>query len=113
MDVMKTISTASEALTVQRVFGEPFEKDGVTVIPVARIGGGAGGGDGEGPEGEGHGSGGGFGLGAKPAGVFVLSDGEVTWRPAVDVNRVILGGQLVGVVALLVVRSILRSRSNR
>jgi uncharacterized spore protein YtfJ len=29
------------------VFGEPYEKDGVTIIPAARIRGGAGGGGGE------------------------------------------------------------------
>jgi len=37
---------------VKRVFGEPYEKNGVTVIPAARVQGGAGGGGGEGPQGQ-------------------------------------------------------------
>jgi hypothetical protein len=38
---------------------------------------------------------------------------EVTFRPAVDVNRLILGGQIVVIVALLTVRAILKARSKR
>jgi hypothetical protein len=71
---------------VKRVFGEPYEKDGVTVIPAASIRGGAGGGRGEGgtPDGKesGSGSAGGFGLTAKPAGVYVnrRHQGELATR---------------------------------
>jgi uncharacterized spore protein YtfJ len=82
----------------------------VTVIPVARVAGGAGGGGGAAPQGEGQGEGSGFGVSARPAGVFVLKGDKVRWQPAVDVNRVILGAQVVAVVALLTVRSIIRSR---
>jgi len=65
MDVQDVITQARDAITVKRVFGEPYEKDGVTVIPVARVQGGAGGGGGEGPEGQGKGSGSGFGVSAR------------------------------------------------
>lgn len=41
---------------------------------------------------------GGFASHARPLGVYVVHDGEVTWRPALDLNRVILGGQIVGAV---------------
>ncbi|WP_206155880.1 hypothetical protein [Cellulomonas taurus] len=41
---------------------------------------------------------GGFASHARPLGVYVVRDGEVTWRPALDLNRVILGGQIVGAV---------------
>jgi hypothetical protein len=34
----------------------------------------------------------------------------VRWRPVVDVNKIILGGQVVAVVALLTVRAIARMR---
>lgn len=47
---------------------------------------------------------------ARPVGMYLIRGDEVTWRPAVDVNRVVLGGQVVAVIALLVIRSILRSR---
>ncbi|HEX6580754.1 MAG TPA: spore germination protein GerW family protein [Actinomycetota bacterium] len=113
VDVDKTIEDAKDAITVRRVFGEPYVKNGVTLIPAARVQGGAGGGSGEGSNGEGRGGGAGFGLSAKPVGAFVIKGDEVSWRPAVDFNRVILGAELVTLVALLVARSIVRSRPSR
>jgi uncharacterized spore protein YtfJ len=110
MQVSEMIDSARDALNVRRVFGEPIEKDGITIIPAAKIGGGAGGGSGDGEEGSG--SGGGFGLSAKPAGAYIVRDGDVRWEPAIDVNRIVLGGQVVGVVLLLVIAVIVRSRSN-
>ena len=111
MDVQDVIAQAKDTLTVKRVFGEPYEKDGVTVIPAARVQGGAGGGSGEDPNSQGRGSGSGFGVTARPVGAFIIRDGDLSWRPAVDVNRIILGGQLVVVVALLTVRGIVKARS--
>jgi len=110
MEVNDVISQARDTLTVKRVFGEPYEKNGVTVIPAARVQGGAGGGGGEGPEGQGKGSGSGFGLNARPVGAFLIKGDEVTWRPAVDLNKVILGAQFVAVVALLTIRAIVKAR---
>ena len=37
MDFQEMVSRAGEAADVKRVYGEPYEKDGATVIPVARI----------------------------------------------------------------------------
>ncbi len=110
MDIQDTIAQARDSLTVRRVFGEPYERDGITVIPAARIQGGAGGGGGEGPDGQGKGSGGGFGLTARPVGAFVIREGAVSWQPAVDVNRIVFGAQIVAVVALLTLRTIVRAR---
>jgi len=109
MDTIELLGKAQDAATVNRVFGEPITRDGVTVIPAARIAGGGGGGTGK-QEGErpGEGTGGGFGVGATPAGMFVIKGGEVRWRPAVDINKIILGGQIVAVVALLTVRAVVR-----
>jgi uncharacterized spore protein YtfJ len=100
-----------ESMSVKRVFGDPVEKDGVTIIPVASLGGGGGAGGG-GTETEG-GSGGAFGVGAKPVGVYVVRNGEVSWRPAVDVNKVIAGAQVALVIALLTVRGALKRRAKR
>jgi uncharacterized spore protein YtfJ len=111
MDVQDVITRSRDTLTVKRVFGEPYEKDGVTVIPAARVLGGAGGGSGEDPQGQAKGSGSGFGLTARPVGAFVLRDGELTWQPAVDVTRIVLGGQLVAVAALLTIRAFLKGRT--
>ena len=112
MDVQAVLEQARDILTVRRVYGEPFERDGVTVIPAARVQGGGGGGGGENQEGEERNSGSGVGFGAKaiPTGAFVIRDGRVRWQPAVDVNRVALGGQVVVIVALLVLREVLRAR---
>jgi uncharacterized spore protein YtfJ len=111
VEVQDVIAQARDAITVKRVFGEPYEKDGVTVIPAAKVQGGAGGGGGEDPEGQAKGSGSGFGVSARPVGAFVIRGGEMTWRPALDLNRVILGGQVVAVVLLLTIRSILKRRA--
>jgi uncharacterized spore protein YtfJ len=111
MEIQDVIAQARDTFTVKRVFGEPYEKDGVTVIPAARVQGGAGGGSGEDTQGQGKGSGSGFGLTARPVGAFIIRDGELSWRPAVDVNRIVLGGQVVAIVALLTVRAIIRSRA--
>ena len=93
MEVNDVISQARDTLTVKRVFGDPYERNGVTVIPAARVQGGAGGGGGEGPEGQGKGSGTGFGLSARPVGAFLIRGDEVSWRPAVDLNRIVLGAR--------------------
>ena len=111
MEVQEVLAQARDAMTVKRVFGEPYEKNGITVIPAARVQGGAGGGGGEGPEGQGRGSGTGFGMSARPVGAYLIRGDEVTWRPAVDLNRIVLGGQVVAIVALLTIRAIVRARA--
>jgi len=59
---------------------------------------------------EGSGSGYGFGLGARPVGVFVVRDGDVSWQPAVDVMRIVLGGQVLALAGILVIGHFLRRR---
>jgi uncharacterized spore protein YtfJ len=101
----QTITDTLEGMRAQHVFAEPIERNGTIYLPAAKVrGGGGGGGDAEGNGGAG------FGLTAKPAGVYVIRDGDAEWRPAIDINRIILGGQLVAIVALLVLRSILARR---
>src|SRR5436309_14070804 len=112
-DVRQPIEQARDVMSVRRVFGDPYEKNGVTVIPAARVQGGAGGGGGEAPEGQGAGMGAGFGVIARPAGAFVIRGEEVDWRPAIDVNRVIIGGQLIAIAALLLARAVVKSRAGR
>ena len=104
----QTINDTLQGLRAQHVFAEPIERDGTVFLPAAKVRGGAGGG------GDAEGNGGaGFGLTAKPAGVYVIRDGDAEWRTAIDTNRIILGGQLVAIVALLVVGSILKARFKR
>ena len=121
MKVEEIVEQARESLGSKRVFGEPYEKNGVTVIPAARVMGGAGGGDAgdraaqiEGADGAktgtGTGTGAGYGMVGSPAGAFVIKGDDVKWLPAVDVNRLMFGFQLMLIVLFLVVRSILKSR---
>jgi uncharacterized spore protein YtfJ len=111
MKVEELVQGAQNVLSVKRVFGEPYEKDGITIIPAASFGGGAGGGGDNRPDS--GGSGGGFGLGAKPAGAYVIKDGVVTWQPALDVNKIVSAAQVVLIAALLAWRSVVKARAKR
>jgi uncharacterized spore protein YtfJ len=102
MRVMDVVNEAKGAMRASAVFGEPFERDGVTIIPAATIRGGAGGG---GNEGDPQAGGVGFGVYSRPVGAFVIKGGEVTWQPALDINRVIM----LAIAALLTVRTIVKA----
>ena len=108
MNALEAVQRSREAITVRRVYGDPYQEQGVTVIPAAAVmGAGGGGGD---PAGNG---GTGFGLSARPVGAFVIKDGDVQWRPALDLGRVIFMGQIVAIVALLTTRSIAKAFAKR
>ena len=49
-------------------------------------------------------------MNAKPAGAFVVRGDDVDWRPAIDVNRIIMGGQLIAAAALLLAATVVRAR---
>jgi uncharacterized spore protein YtfJ len=117
MDARELTKGIREALSARQVFGEPVERDGVTVIPAATVMGGGGGGGGEGvtqPSEESDeaepqrqsGVGVGFGGVMWPAGAFEIRDGRVTWRPAIDVTRVLL-------MALVLAIALVRARNRR
>jgi uncharacterized spore protein YtfJ len=114
MSALSRLDAVKDVMTVKRVFGEPTQVDGVTVVPVAvvRGGGGGGGGGGSTPADneQGEGAGIGFGVNTRPVGVFTVKDGAVTWQPAVDVTRIVLGSQLVALAALFFVGRALRHR---
>ena len=121
VDALDLLAKVREGIAVHTAIGEPIRSDGITILPVARVSGGGGGGGGRaGGESdtavdaaEQAGGGAGFGMMSKPVGVFVIKDGEVTWQPALDLNKIILGGQLVLLAALLVLRGVLKASRNR
>jgi uncharacterized spore protein YtfJ len=117
VDVRQVVQEARDVLTGRRVYSEPYERNGVTVILASRLQGGGGGGAGEDGRQEGKppqtGWGGGFGMTARPVGAFVIRGEEVRFVPALDVNRIVAGGQIVAVVALLTIRAALRRRARR
>ena len=69
--------------SVSAVYGTPIERDGVTIIPVARVswGFGAGSGTGSGADGSGGGEGGGGGVRATPAGFIEIREGRAEFQP--------------------------------
>lgn len=107
------LTDAQDAITVKRVYGEPYQQNGVTFIPAAAVRGGGGAGEGDPTENTPGGRGGGIGISARPVGAYQITGDEVRWVPAADVTKVIITGQIVAIVALLVIRSIFRTRSKR
>ncbi len=104
MNIDEMVKGTHDVLNVGRVYGDPIERDGTTIIPAAKIRGGGGGG---GPEGSG---GGGFGITARPVGAYVIREGQVRWEPALDVNRIVLGAQVTAIFLFLTLRAILKRR---
>jgi uncharacterized spore protein YtfJ len=99
MDAQELLAQARETFGVRREYGEPYEHDGVTVIPVSTVRGGGGGGSGH--DERGTGGGGGFGLTARPAGAWVIRGEHVTWKPVIDPMRILLGAEVLAILALL------------
>jgi uncharacterized spore protein YtfJ len=123
MDLEKTgsadrfIGTMAEKLgAVARaatVFGEPVERDGITVIPVAKarwgFGGGAGQRKDEGAGGKHEdGAGGGGGVQVTPVGFIEIKNQEANFRPirTVSVSWIIMGG----IFSLFLLRETLKRR---
>ena len=123
MDLEKTgsadrfIGTIAEKLgAVARaatVFGEPVERDGITVIPVAKarwgFGGGAGQRKDEGAGGKQEdGAGGGGGVQVTPVGFIEIKNHEANFRPirTVSLSWIIMGG----IFSLFLLRETLKRR---
>ncbi len=114
-EVLESIKGTHDSLSVRRCFGDPLELDGLTVIPVARVSGGGGGGGGEGTdenEAGGGGFGTGFGLRVNPIGVYEVHADGVVWKPTIDVNRLLKGGQVLGgiIAVCITLVTLVRSR---
>jgi uncharacterized spore protein YtfJ len=89
----------------KQVYGEPVERDGATIIPVAKVQWGFGGGSlGRGPAERG---GGGGGVRAYPTGFIELRNGKAEFRPIQDpMAPALLAG--VGLAVGLLLAKLLR-----
>ncbi|MBB5154819.1 hypothetical protein [Saccharopolyspora phatthalungensis] len=90
------LETLAERLGEHQVFGDPVQQGDTTLLPVAsiRVGGGR--------RGRRDDDGRGIGVISRPVGAFSISpDGQVAWHPAVNVNRIVWGGQLALAAALI------------
>jgi uncharacterized spore protein YtfJ len=130
MDAENLLAKVSDNLSVRRVFGAAYEKDGMLIIPVAVVAGGGGGGtararrgnpaaDGGSPPEQGAAThditpqdpgrtdaGGGFGGLVLPSGAYVVKGDQVRWVPAVDVT-------IVAIASLSLVRVLARTWTRR
>jgi uncharacterized spore protein YtfJ len=111
--------------SVRAVFGDPIERDGITVIPVAKVRFGFGGGAGRGPvavgpgiEGQdsgiagenaamsGAGTGGGGGATAEPIGYLEIGPDGASFQPITEARPSSLFLLASGFTAMLVIRSL-------
>lgn len=82
----------------QRVYGEPYQVDGATVIPVAKIRLGPS----TRPNSPRAKNASNYEFAAVPTGVFVIRGGEVRWVPAEKPSQAALIGVLTGLVAAVI-----------
>lgn len=88
------------------IFGDAAERDGLTVIPVAKARWGFGGGGGTGQEGGGSGGGGGGGMTISPVGYIELRGGQSTFcliRDPLSYVPLALAG---GIMVMLILREL-------
>ena len=108
MNVDEMMKGAHDTLTVSRVYGEPIERNGVTMILAADLAGGGGGGSDQVQNG-----GGGFMVRARPVGTWIVQGNDVRWEPAIDQTRIALRGILLAMLFLFVVRSVVKTLAKR
>jgi uncharacterized spore protein YtfJ len=104
--------------SVSAVFGEPVVCDGITIIPVAKVGFGFGAGAGRGKKNAeiAQGGGGGGGASAAPMGYIEIKGGSAVFKPIrdplVDVF-VPLAALIAGSAAPRIVRALIRLRRGK
>lgn len=88
------------------IYGEPVDRDGITVIPVSKAGYGFGGGGGAGSKESGAGSGGGGGMMLTPVGYIEIKDGTTRFRSIRDPQTVVKIVAIGSLALLLTAKSI-------
>jgi uncharacterized spore protein YtfJ len=106
----KKLGSAANSATI---YGEPVERDGVTVIPVAKAAYGFGGGEGNGKEGKGAGSGGGGGMVLTPVGYIEMKDGATRFRTIRDPQTVVKVVAIGSLALFLTTKSIVSIFKNK
>jgi uncharacterized spore protein YtfJ len=100
--IERLAQTLGGEATAAHIFGAPVERDGVTVIPVAKARYGFGGGtkDGE--------PGGGGGAIINPAGYIEIAGGGTRFRPIRDLGVLIPAFAVGGLLAILAARGLVK-----
>ena len=119
IDLKEIIDNVTEKIQknaqAKAIFGDPIEKDGITVIPIARVcvsgfGGGGGGEDETKKKGEKQGAGLGLGVRSKtsPVGYIEISEEGTVYKEITDRNRMIMSGMLLGGFAIFSLTRLIR-----
>lgn len=106
----KFIDNITLGANSKMIYGEPVERDGVTVIPVGKVSWGMGFGEGGDVKGNG-GSGGGGGLGVSPVGYIEIKNGMARFKPIFDpalIVQIILASAFVSLTVLTGIRGIIK-----
>jgi uncharacterized spore protein YtfJ len=123
-EMVRRIGSIGDEVGAAVCFGPAVERDGHTLIPVARVsfgyGMGFGGGSGgdmkaEGEGGEGGGGGGGGGGSSSPVAVIDISRDDVSVKPITDTTRIALSSYALAAWLIfwltLTIRSVARERA--
>jgi uncharacterized spore protein YtfJ len=100
--------TVGQKAQVATIFGDPVDREGVTVIPVgkARFGFGGGSGSGAREQREGSGGGGGGGAVVSPVGYIEVHDSGAQFK-RITTSKDLAGLAVAGSLALLALRRLL------
>ena len=118
LNTTESIEQLFEKLSVDAVFGQPFQEGDVTIIPVAEVGVGFGFGSGQNPIAEEQGdeeadsgkSGGGAGGGkATPRGFIKITSDGVFFESTMDEGRVALAGIAMSAWAIFWIAQTIRA----
>jgi uncharacterized spore protein YtfJ len=112
--IEKLVDRVGGKASVQAVFGEPLQRGGKTVVPVAKVRWGFGGGTGTGPmdgssgAATGSGSGAGGGVTAEPIGYLEIDETGAAFKPIASAYPSPIFLLAAGLSGALVIRAIAR-----
>jgi uncharacterized spore protein YtfJ len=110
--IEEVVERFGEVVTGKTAYGEPVERDGTTVIPVARVRFGFGGGLGKKREAD-EGRGGGGGAQITPVGFIVIHEGEARFQRISSGSRAFLPLAAIATAGWFALRMIAKARERR
>lgn len=102
--VARLAETLGDGTDARHIFAPPVERNGITVIPVARARYGFGGGSGTNNKQQGYGGGGGATI--QPTGYIEITDGHACYRPIRDPLTLIPAVAVGGILSYLAIREL-------
>lgn len=100
-DLMKKLADNAKATLI---FADPVEREGMTIIPVAKMMWGFGGGGGSDKKNAAGGTGGAGGIRTIPVGFIQLKGGKARFQPIFDAGKIIMLFAVWGLLGYLIVR---------